>query len=337
MQHVKAPDGDTRPKKTAVLIMTHFWNQAVEDLFNRIRAERPESYDVFVIYDTASGPLQAPAETAFLKDALHLCNHAKLIALGYPEKTKPEGWTGKGWETIHNADTLVLSFYRDHPEYAYYWGIEYDVHFEGKWGFFFERFEASTADLLGTMLDSATKVPRLVLNPPFHDPQGKKPDYADAIMGFFPIHRVSNRFLKAVDQDYLAGWNGHYEFMWGTTAKRHGMEIEDIGGNGPYVKPHNINTFYFNTIGRWDNAPGTFIFRPTFTKVLKRENTLWHPVKPGGNYLNHYATHHQHGLFNRIKYLAKCALYGLTVQLWFRLRWRPAASHPAPTLEKSAL
>lgn len=319
--------------KTAIVVLTHFLDQNILEIFHRIRAETNEHYNVFLALNQVDTELNVPKEAESVREKLFLCNHATLLRLPYPEKCKPEGWSGKRWMSVDNVDTILLSFYQEHPEYASYWGIEYDVHYQGKWGFLFDRFAGSHADLLGTMLDKASKVPIKALIPPFVDAGGKPIDYNDAIAGFFPIHRLSNRFLRTLDEDYRKGWSGHYELTWGTTAKRHGLEIEDIGGNGPYTKPHNKNVFYFNTIGRWDKSPGTFVFRPAFSKIQPHENTLWHPLKPAGNYFNHIATLHEQGISEWIRYMLKRVSYGSVIWLWFRMRWRPASSSPVPPQE----
>ncbi len=84
-----------------------------------------------------------------------------------------------------NADLIVFSFFRARPEYAYLWIIEYDVHYEGKWSYFFERFESSNADLLGTSMGCLATLPRAVqhMNPPLKDEHGVQPALKETIAG----------------------------------------------------------------------------------------------------------------------------------------------------------
>src|ERR1700685_3948825 len=98
------------PDKTAILVLTHFWDRHMADMFRRIREQTSEQYDVFVALNLINEPLTIPKGAEFLGNSLFLCNHAKLLELPYSEKCKPEGWSGKGWESVHNADTIVLSF-----------------------------------------------------------------------------------------------------------------------------------------------------------------------------------------------------------------------------------
>jgi hypothetical protein len=310
--------------KTAILIVTHFIDPSILAMYRRLRAEAPPQYDVFLAFNAADKQIHLPEEGKSLpEEALFLCNHETLLALAYREKCKATGWDEKGWRSIDNVDTIMLSFYREHPDYDYYWNVEYDVHFEGSWGFLLARFEESRADLLATTLRSAVHCPPNLI-PPFRDPGGNIPDYREAVVGFFALYRVSARFLNALDADYRKGWNGHYEFTFGSTALRHGMEIEDIGGNGPFVKPHNRNTFYFNNYKRWDTSPGNFVTRPVFYEVPRYLNTLWHPVKPRGDYFDHCVIVQKPGLAARLKALARTAAYAIAIKGWFLFLWRPA-------------
>jgi|SRR6185312_2384873 len=320
--------------KSAVFLLTHFVDANIIAMVERLRNETSDRYDIFVALNLNEKPLTVPAEAAPLGPALFVCNNESLIGLGYPEKCRPETWN-----PMEQLDTIALSFFREHPEYAYYWCVEYDVHYEGRWGFLFERFESSRADVLATMMDSARKAcfKLDLLSPAFTRPDGSKVTCDDAIIGFFPFYRLSNRMLQMLDARFTEGWNGNYEFTWGTLAKTHGFEIEEIGGSGPWVRPHNRNVFYFNTVSRWDISPGTFVFRPTFTRVRKRENTLWHPVKPKGKYFIYSPVGPARSLEGWIKHIAKTVLYSVAISFWFAFKWRPATTSPETTVRPANL
>lgn len=196
----------------AVLILTHFIDEHVIKLFERLRDEVPEQHEVFLALNCGAGECALPKLAEPFSDRVFLCNTASLLALGYPEKCKPLGWTGKGW-TVNpgNADVIVLAFYHAHPGYSHYWGVEYDVHFEGNWGFMFHRFELSSAHLLGTTLYPAGRVSyNKGIHPPFHNPHDPAMGAEHAIRGFFPLFRLSAVLLDAIDRGYRQGWGGHY-------------------------------------------------------------------------------------------------------------------------------
>jgi hypothetical protein len=316
--------------KSAVFLLTHFIDANILGMFERLRKESSDRYDIFLALNCNERPLSVPAEGAALGSALFVFNNATLMGMGYPEKCRPEGWNA-----MEQLDSIALAFFREHSEYAYYWCVEYDVHYEGRWGFLFERFESSRADLLCTMLDTAEKARFKLdlLSPAFTRPNGSKVTSEEAIIGFFPFYRLSNRMLRMLDRCFAEGWNGNYEFTWGTLAKEHGFEMEEIGGNGPWVRPHNRNVFYFNTVSRWDISPGTFVFRPTFTRVRKRENTLWHPVKPQGKYFIYSPVGPDRSLKGWIKHFTKAVLYSTAIWFWFTFKWRPATASPVGMVE----
>ena len=54
-----------------------------------------------------------------------------------------------------------------------------------------------------------------------------------------------------------------------------GMNLEEIGGDGPFVRPGNTERFYT----RHSGPTGTLRWRPVWTEPLTRPNTLYHPVK----------------------------------------------------------
>ncbi len=313
--------------KVAIILVTHFVNDAILALFERLRSQVPQGHDVFLAVNCDGEPLSPPTGSEAVGDSLFLCNSASLLALGYPGKCNPEGSDGKGWTLLPaNVDLITVSFHQRHPGYDYYWGVEYDVHYEGNWGFLLRRFATSDADLLGTTLYCAAEAPRKLLDPPLVLADGTRPSLDDIVRGFYPLFRLSNRFLRVLDQEYQRGWHGHYELTWGTIANRNGLAIEDIGGSGSYVKSHNRDMFYFNTFYTQSLSPGTFVFRPAHTKIHRRENTLWHPVKPAGTYFNWVPLHldvwemlHPREWFNPL-------LRKAMVELWFRYRWRKAES-----------
>jgi hypothetical protein len=67
--------------------------------------------------------------------------------------------------------------------------------------------------------------------------------------------------------------------------------LEDIGGNGEFVRPENVNRFYTNTPLDEDHAPGSMVFRPARSWTGARRNMLWHPVKPLPHKLREDARH----------------------------------------------
>ena len=258
----------------------------------------------------------------FDQGKLVLTNTPKFLSLGFPQKCRPEGWTGNGWTMVPgNCDLNIVAFFKEHPEYEYYWAIEYDVYYEGKWQFLFNRFKSSKADLLGTTIYKANETPDKILNPPLKSPDGNAFNLDNAIRGFFPICRMSKKGLQLIVDEYQKGWDGHQELLLGTILNMHGLSIEDIGGDGDFVRPENRNAFYFNSYKTCSLSPGNFVFR-SFAAPLKKENTLWHPVKPEGSYAKHSPVVRKNMVADFINFTLKPLVAKTALHLWFALIWR---------------
>lgn len=319
----REPVANQSKKRTAIFLQTHFVNDYVMALYEKLVREAPARHDVYILYNCNDGPLVLPETLTHLENITVLTNRDDFLSLGYPNKCNPEGWDGKGWEMVPgNCDLPLLIFHRAHPFYDDYWAIEYDVHYQGNWGFFFNRFAKSHADLIGTTIYEAGETPEKVLNPPMLGVDGKPYNAAKAIRGFYPICRVSQRAMKLLNEEYLKGWDGHQEMLLGTILNNNGMEIEDIGGNGPFVKPENRNVFYFNSLGTYSLSPGNFVFRPSFTKAEKKENTLWHPMKPEGDYFKHGMLKGETHWANFMTFRVKPFISKTIRTFWFALVWR---------------
>jgi hypothetical protein len=210
-----------------------------------------------------------------------------LMKLGYPGKTAADNLLGS-LQSDHfhqrfnfnpgNVELPVPRFFKERSHYDYYWIVEYDVRFSGSWNAFFSAFAGNRSDLLGTTLTRYEKLPDW-----FHwqslDLANRPVGKDRYLRGFFPIYRLSRRALAQLDSDYCEGVKGHFECLVPTLLDQAGMTIEDIGGDGDFVRPGNRNRFYRNTPTCHTLMPGTFVFRPTMDRPGDEPNTLWHPVK----------------------------------------------------------
>lgn len=273
-----------KKNKTALLFLTHVKDKNTDEQISKIFRECSEQFDVFVLCDNTEGKFnrQKNDERFFSFDV------SQLIGLGYPGKSAPDTMPGPQQNDRHhksfhfdpaNVELPILLFFRNHPEYDHYWIIEYDVRFTGAWNDFFSSFEGNAADLLGTTLTRRDRVPNWHYWPSL-DLSGMDIGEEHYIRGFFPIYRLSRRALEQLDRDYRTGVKGHFECLVPTLLSRSGMTIEDIGGDGDFVRPGNINRFYRNTPTRGHLGPGTFVFRPIMERPGSDPDTLWHPIKP---------------------------------------------------------
>lgn len=315
-----------------VAVVGHVLNGPVRSVFDRIAREAPPDHDVRFIL-SADDPA---ADTAGVpRDRVDRISKADIFAFGYPVKCDDTDWDMAG-----NLDLVFLEFRRRHPGRAAYWFLEYDVHWEGAWGVFFERFRGSPADVLAATVfpvqDHPTKY-KIGAYPAQVVPPGMRWEEARILKAFLPACRLSGRALDALHDAYTAGLGGHYEINVPSIPSQHGMEIEDFGGSGQFVRPENQNRFYFARGNNYSHSPGTFVFRPA-QRPLRRSNTLWHPVKPEGVSVWHPLRIRGSTVKSLVE-AGKPLLWQLIIRLWFATRWRPlrttAPSAPAGGIERS--
>jgi hypothetical protein len=272
-----------RHHKTAVLVLSHVLDKYVSAALQEIKEECAEQYDVVFLCDNSIGAFDSYKNDRdyflFTMDDLKSLDYPGKSAVVYRKENRKANPYHKNFNFVPGSTDLpVLHYYGNNPGYDYYWIVEYDVRYSGSWRDFFSGFANSEADLLGTTLTRYRDVPDW-----FHWPSLDlldRPARQDTYLrGFFPVYRLSNRALARLDRDYRTGVKGHYECLVPTVLFRAGLTIEDVGGDGEFVRPENRNRFYRNTPAAKTLSPGSFVFRPVMARAGKEENILWHPVK----------------------------------------------------------
>jgi hypothetical protein len=306
---------------TTVLLKTHFFDSSIEAGWRRLRREAPSDWRVLIALNRGEGEEQVPDTAARLPAAaFFVFNNRSLLSLPYPAKCNPVAWR----LNPGNADLIPLLFMTRYPDCEHVWGIEYDVHYEGAWSRLFDHFKRSKADLLATTLRFRRDVPgKTAMRPPLKSPSFQEYPEDDRLYVFLPFYRLSRSGATAIDRAYRAGAAGHYELTWATILRCANLGLEDIGGNGAWVRPENINRFYFNSPMSYSMAPGTFVFRPPFHKIPGRPNTLWHPLKPM-DAQNWWPVRLRSD--NRIKNVIEAAkpyANRVLIEGWFTTRWNP--------------
>lgn len=276
---------DIKNNRTAILLLTHLQEKSIVAQFSKILRDCTGHFDVFLLCDNTSRKFDRyRGDTRFF-----LFDASQLAELGYPGKSTIENLHGPLQSDRHhqrfnfdpgNVELPLLRFFKDYPGYDHYWTVEYDVRFTGSWDAFFSSFAASSADLLGTTLTRYDRAPDWHHWPSL-DLAGRPIGKERYLRGFFPIYRLSRRALAQLDSDYRTGVKGHFECLVPTLLNHAGMSVEDIGGNGEFVRPGNRNRFYRNTPSHGSLNPGTFVFRPAMDRPGDEPDMLWHPVRHG--------------------------------------------------------
>ena len=159
----------------------------------------------------------------------------------------------------------MLLFYKNHPDYEYYWQIDYDVRFTGNWATFIDAFDGKEqADLL------AAEVRTPETNPYWeHWPKTNRPLKAPMSI-FFSVTRYSNRALKLLDQKYRDGYVGFNELLSPSLLNENGLIVADFWG---------AERFRQKTVARRFYSPKTYRNLPTQKQVGSKRDYLYHPVK----------------------------------------------------------
>ena len=256
--------------RTAVFFTTHVINKRVTAHFCKLRDELPEGYQLTLFYDEAH--LSERAARNLAGDALlpHKGNDwQRFKRPGRLSSAKIPG----------NEEALMFSALDRLPGYDWYWYIEYDVAFSGNWGKFFSATEQADADLLAVNMIRRGAIPNWPLWRSLEIPPGLEVAHSGWVRAHFAIARISRRLPEVLIPVYKQGWAGNSEGLLATLAEQHGLRIEDIGGDGEFVKTGNTNRFYRSTPANDSLGPGTFVFRPAMEKPGDDPDMLWHPVK----------------------------------------------------------
>lgn len=187
------------------------------------------------------------------------------------------------YETIvpGSSHFALLWFYQLHPDYEYYWNIEYDVEFTGDWRLLFDAFQNIEADFIATHIEHFAENPgwywwNSYQGVSLHIPLQKR------IRSFNPIYRISWQALHFMHHFKKAGNCGHYELVLPTALYYSNFSLLDFGGKGSFTLTGYEERFYY--VDACSVAPfylGTMRHKPNFNlNVLSNvPNKLFHPVK----------------------------------------------------------
>lgn len=255
--------------RTAVVMMTHRFDQPILEEFQRIRAGLGENDQAFLLSDGSAPapPLLAPLTHTF--DYAQISRRAARVI---------------GQDILRNVHLAWLDFCEAQPGFAAYWFIEYDVVYSGPWKDLFDAFRDLPHDLLCTHLRPQGHEPDWFWWPAIHAPGAALAE--DLLLrGFLPIARLSRRGVARLREAVDAGWSGFHEGLLPTLFHTSGLRIGDLGGDGPFVPAGFRNRFYTSVsdpAGSLFNL-GTMRFRPPIHFPRIMPGRLYHPVKPGPN------------------------------------------------------
>ena len=121
---------------------THYCSDAVMKEFLLVRDALPENFDLVVSgYNPETFALDRFRDSG--AEAI-LFSRQDLETLPYKEKLRNANWA----TTRGSGDLVPCAVFRKRPYYDYYWFLEYDVRFSGKWRDILALLSETSADLL---------------------------------------------------------------------------------------------------------------------------------------------------------------------------------------------
>lgn len=250
--------------RKAILLTTHKDNAFVRMQIEKLQCEARDS-DVFVMYqsDYCNGEFgKGVPSYPFSIDSLNALNYNPIAETIVPGSN-------------HFA---VLQFFRDHPNYDYYWNIEYDVYFNGDWETLLSNYEDVKDDFVSSHIQTYAENPgwdhwdKMELN-------NVSIDRCEYIKSFNPVYRISCRALRFLDDFLLHQHRGHHELLMPTILHKEGFSISDLGGNGSFSVQ---NRRFYTPCSPSDNwyIGSTMRYRPLYKfEDITEVNMLYHPVK----------------------------------------------------------
>lgn len=252
--------------KTAILYVTHLYNNAIELQIQKLQKEIENLATLYVVYQADNVQLEAPEGVRS-----HAFTIRDLNKLNYT----PWGCTIMDG----NFHFVLLDFYLKNPEFDYYWLVEYDVRFNGNWNMFFSFFQDKDEDFISSHIETIHDNPQWMR---WHEIEaaGIPLNEETLLRSFNPICRFSNRAFNLLHKRCLLGDRGHNEILMPTLFKYFNLNIADFGGHGKYIYTGHPELFY--TYDPNSNESDTYTHRcypPYNIKDMRYPNMIYHPIK----------------------------------------------------------
>lgn len=235
--------------KQAVILVTHFMNALVREKFSRLQPDlASESYDCFLIENRESD-----------LDALNSLNYIPIYEALFPGSTNFR----------HQL------FFKEYPQYDYYWFVEYDVEFTGKWNSLMDSYFNDKSDFI------SSHIARYGLSNRnwfwWRERNNVGFPLEKCVKGFNPICRYSNKALQYLDSFLKANHYAHSEVLITSALYNAGFKLENFGIEEDFYPNKNLDFYTLKT------KEVSLRYRPLFSKeeiANKYEPCkLFHPVK----------------------------------------------------------
>jgi hypothetical protein len=254
-------------QRQALLFLCHRSESGFIARFKALEKAFKPYGDTFFVYDASHAPVPD-----LLKALRHFAfSRASLDALSYP-RLHDELMPGH----VHFP---MLDFALQHPAYAHYWVIEYDVRLTAPWRLFFRLLQRSKADFIGTHLRRYAEQRAWYWWPSFSAPD-QTVDVTGCVRFFGPIYRISRLAVELVDARLKSGYKGHQEVVLPTLIASAGLSLQDLTRSSHFGCSTRWSWYTHQRADRAGYlAKSSMRFRPPMDNAGMRPFTLYHPVK----------------------------------------------------------
>src|SRR6266498_3943291 len=134
--------------RSALLYQTHIWSSEIEAQFDQLSSL--DGISTWILLDS-----RTPTADMLVRrySRCYVFDLERLFRLPYPRIQTP-GLKG-------HAQFPVLQFFLSHPNYDYYWFVEYDVRYTGSWNSLTSSFASFDHDFITTHIRRFSDEPRL--------------------------------------------------------------------------------------------------------------------------------------------------------------------------------
>lgn len=211
--------------RQALVFLTHVWHESVGRRFERLRREAGSLAECHVLLDD-----RAPAAVEGWRNFLSGIRAAETLVPFSPRELPGQlGFPFFGIRGIwSNPHFPLMAFARTRPQYDFFWQVEYDVEYRGRWGDFLGAYAATDAALLAAHFHRYADWPEWFWWPSLTVPAESGVKQDDLYKAFMPVMRLSRAAVASVERAHRQGWLGHFEAIVPTVLLREGHTLEDL-------------------------------------------------------------------------------------------------------------
>ena len=254
--------------------MNDFIKHQIAKILNDINGHKDE-YDLWILFNNEKG------EVTSKNLNIYTFNIEKCKKFGLEFHTYyfncSLGFYG------HNFEYSFMAFYKEHPEYNFYWLIEWDVYCNGNWYDLFSYYDKNhkDVDLYTTHINYGNGQWQQSWSPQSNYiwPKTFEITNDNKCKCFNPIDRFSNNALNTLCDYYEKGDYGFYECMMPTIFINNGLTLKTFGKTTEYNKDNRFVDDFSDEHFEFINDETVQYSHKYQYKSELEEGKIYHPIK----------------------------------------------------------